>query len=64
MDLHISLVGRKGVSREIHQQIRRAIIAGRLRPGEALPASRDLAKRLGVARSTVTSHTSGCLPRG
>jgi GntR family transcriptional regulator/MocR family aminotransferase len=54
MDLHISLAGRKGVSREIHYQIRRAIVAGRLRPGEVLPASRELAGRLGVARSTVT----------
>src|SRR5262249_33905182 len=35
-------------------QIRRAIADGRLRPGDCLPASRDLARSLQVSRTTVT----------
>lgn len=54
MELHISLVGRKNLSSEIYRQIRRAIADGRLRPGDCLPASRDLAQSLQVSRTTVT----------
>ena len=54
MELHINLVGRKNLSGEIYRQIRRAIADGRLRPGDCLPASRDLARSLQVSRTTVT----------
>ena len=54
MELHISLVGRKNLSGEIYRQIRRAITDGRLRPGDCLPASRDLAQSLRVSRTTIT----------
>lgn len=54
MELHINLIGRKDLSGEIYRQIRRAIADGRLRPGDCLPASRDLAKSLQVSRTTVT----------
>jgi GntR family transcriptional regulator/MocR family aminotransferase len=54
MELHISLVGRTDLSGEIYRQIRRAVVERRLRPGEALPPSRELARRLGVSRTTVT----------
>src|SRR6476661_2411778 len=54
MELHISLVGRKNLSGEIYRQIRRAITDGRLRPGDCLPASRDLARSLRVSRTTIT----------
>lgn len=54
MELHISLVGRKNLSSEIYRQIRRAIADGRLRPGDCLPASRDLARSLKVSRTTIT----------
>ena len=54
VDLHISLVGRKDLTGEIYRQLRGAIVSGRLRPGDALPATRDLARRLDVARTTVT----------
>lgn len=53
MEFHVSLVGRKKLSEEIYRQFRRAIIDGLLRPGEALPASRELAARLSVSRNTV-----------
>jgi GntR family transcriptional repressor for pyruvate dehydrogenase complex len=41
------------VSEGIIEQIRDLITSGRLRPGDRLPAERDLAKILGVGRSTV-----------
>jgi DNA-binding transcriptional regulator YhcF (GntR family) len=54
MEFHVSLIDRRDLSGEIYRQIRRAIVDGRLRPGESLPPSRELARRLSVARSTVT----------
>ncbi|HKP23458.1 MAG TPA: PLP-dependent aminotransferase family protein [Dongiaceae bacterium] len=54
MELHISLVGRKDLGSEIYRQLRQAILAGQLRPGDPLPPSRELARRLTVSRSTVT----------
>src|SRR4029453_13049324 len=54
VEIHISLIGRKNLSGEIYRQIRRAIADGRLRPGDSLPASRDLARSLRVSRTTVT----------
>lgn len=54
VELHISLIGRKNLSGEIYRQIRRAIADGHLRPGDCLPASRDLARSLKVSRTTVT----------
>jgi GntR family transcriptional regulator / MocR family aminotransferase len=54
MDFHISLVGRKDLSGEIYRQLRRAILDQRLRPGDRLPPSRELARSLAVARATVT----------
>src|SRR4051812_18105336 len=53
MPLHISLVGRKNLSREIHRQILDAILDGRLRPGDRLSSSRELADALNVSRMTV-----------
>ncbi|MEP6730947.1 MAG: PLP-dependent aminotransferase family protein [bacterium] len=54
MDFHVSLVDRTNLSAEVYRQLRQAIIDGRLRPGDALPATRALAKSLSVSRSTVT----------
>ncbi len=54
VDVHVSLLGRKDLSGEIYRQLRRAILEGRLRPGEFLPPTRELAQRLNVARMTVT----------
>lgn len=54
MQLHVSLIGRKELSGEIYRQLRRAILEGRLRPGEPLPPSRELARDLSVSRTTVT----------
>ena len=54
MGFHVSLVGRKDLSGEIYRQLRRAIVDRRLRPGDRLPPSRELARELVVARATVT----------
>jgi GntR family transcriptional regulator/MocR family aminotransferase len=54
MEFHVNLVDRRDLSGEIYRQLRRAILDGRLRPGELLPPTRELARRLSVARTTVT----------
>jgi GntR family transcriptional regulator / MocR family aminotransferase len=54
MELHVSLVGRKHLGAEIYRQLRRAIMEGRLGPGARLPPSRELARGLGVSRTTAT----------
>jgi len=54
MEFQVNLIGRKNLSGEIYRQIRNAIGDGRLRPGDCLPASRDLAHSLKVSRTTVT----------
>ncbi|UKV13492.1 PLP-dependent aminotransferase family protein [Thalassospiraceae bacterium SW-3-3] len=41
--------------RRLYLGIRQAILDGRLHPGEKLPASRDLAKSLGISRNTVVT---------
>ncbi|WP_288350509.1 PLP-dependent aminotransferase family protein [uncultured Thalassospira sp.] len=41
--------------RRLYHGIRSAILDGRLYPGERLPASRDLAKSLGISRNTVVT---------
>ena len=42
VQVHVSLIGRKELSGEIYRQLRRAIVDGRLRPGEHLPPSREV----------------------
>jgi GntR family transcriptional regulator/MocR family aminotransferase len=53
MDVHISLAGRGSLSAHIYRQLFDAIVDGRLRPGECLPPTRELARRLDVSRNTV-----------
>jgi GntR family transcriptional regulator/MocR family aminotransferase len=53
MELHVSLVGRTNLTREIYRQLMLGIRAGRLQPGERLPPTRELAKQLNVSRMTV-----------
>lgn len=52
---HVSLVGRRDLTGEIFRQIKQAILDGRLKPGDRLPATRELARSLEVSRSTVTA---------
>ena len=55
MDIQITLAGRGDRSARIYRQLRDAILDGRLRPGDRLPATRDLAGQLGVSRNTVAA---------
>src|SRR5215475_1657161 len=43
------------LSRQIYMQVRGAVLNGVLRPGSALPSSRTMASRLGVARACVVA---------
>lgn len=52
MELHIRLERRGDLSVQIYRQIREAIMDGRLRPGERLPPTRELARRLEISRNT------------
>ena len=55
MDLHVTLTGSGDLTAQIYAQLRSAILDGRLAGGDRLPATRDLAGRLSVARGTVTA---------
>ncbi len=44
----------QGLAIQLYRQLRERILDGRLRGGARLPASRELAARLGVSRNTVT----------
>ena len=52
------------VGRELHRQLREAIVGGRLQPGLRLPASRELAVALGVSRNTVVTAYDLLLSEG
>jgi DNA-binding GntR family transcriptional regulator len=41
-------VGRRNLTQEIYRQLRAAILDGRFRAGDRLPATRELAQRLAV----------------
>ncbi|SDI16083.1 transcriptional regulator, GntR family [Actinokineospora alba] len=53
MDIHVTLSGRGDLAAQIYRQLLDAVLDGRLRPGERLPPSRELAVRLSVSRNTV-----------
>ncbi|HZN74562.1 MAG TPA: PLP-dependent aminotransferase family protein [Micromonosporaceae bacterium] len=50
----MSFEKRRDLSGQIYRQIRAAILDGRLRPGDVVPPSRELAQRLAVSRNTVS----------
>lgn len=49
----MSLAGRGDLSARIYRQLHEAVIDGRLRSGERLPPTRELARQLAVSRNTV-----------
>lgn len=53
VDFHVSLAGRGDLAARIYRQLVDAILDGRLRAGERLPPTRELARRLEVSRNTV-----------
>lgn len=52
-DLFVSLGSAVPVYEQIRAQVAAAVAVGTLRPGDRLPASRDLARDLGIAVGTV-----------
>jgi GntR family transcriptional regulator / MocR family aminotransferase len=54
MDVHVTLGGRGDLSVRIYRQLFDAVTDGRLRPGERLPPTREMARRLSVSRNTVS----------
>jgi len=64
MEVHISLDGTGDRTERIYRQLQDAIIDGRLRPGERLPPTRELAERLSVSRSTVSGAYDRLIAEG
>ena len=55
MDLFLDPEAAKPLAAQLYEQLRGAIAAGRLQPGDQLVPSRQLAGELGVSRHTVTT---------
>jgi GntR family transcriptional regulator / MocR family aminotransferase len=53
VDIHVSLKGRGDLSARIYRQLFEAVADGRLRRGDRVPATREMARRLSVSRNTV-----------
>ena len=64
LDLHLDLDTRGGRRVAIEAGLREAIRSGRLGPGARLPATRALAKDLGVARGTVAEAYAQLIAEG
>ena len=56
MDLHVNLRSRRDLAGQIYRELRAAILDGRLRRGERVPPTRELALRLEVSRNTVSTE--------
>src|SRR5262245_33327599 len=54
-EVHVRLEGGRDLSGQIFRQLRSAVLDGRLKPGDALPPTRELAVRLDVSRNTVAN---------
>jgi GntR family transcriptional regulator/MocR family aminotransferase len=55
VDIHIDFEAGRGRRDEIYRQLRAAILDGRILVGEALPPTREFARRLLVSRNTVSA---------
>jgi len=66
MDLAITLDQRSTTSlhKQLYDELRKAILAGRLKPGERVPSTRTLSQSLGVSRTTVTQSYEQLLSEG
>ena len=65
IEVHVSLVvGRSNLTNEIYRQLRSAILEGRIRRGQRLPPTRELAHRLSVSRTTVMEVYDRLLSEG
>ena len=64
MEILVPVRGRGDVTAGIYARLRDAIEVGRLRPGERLPSSRDMARDLAVARGTVAAAYDALIAEG
>lgn len=66
MDLPITLDQRSTtpLHKQLYDELRRAILTGRLKPGERVPSTRGLSLSLGVSRTTVTQSYEQLLSEG
>src|SRR5215813_1904611 len=66
MDLPITLDQRSAtpLHKQLYNELRRAILTGRLKPGERVPSTRGLSLSLGVSRATVTQSYEQLLSEG
>ncbi|SDU62511.1 MocR-like pyridoxine biosynthesis transcription factor PdxR [Jiangella alkaliphila] len=55
MEFHVSLDGRGDLVARIYRSLRDGVRDGRLRPGDRLPPTRELARTLDVSRGTVAT---------
>src|SRR6185437_1481724 len=55
VELHLRLSGGGDLTTRLYRELREAIRDGRLRPGDRLPPTRELAGRLELARGTVAT---------
>ena len=62
--IHLPARNSRQMGRDLHGQLRAAIIGGRLQPGLRLPASRVMAAALGVSRNTVVAAYDLLLSEG
>src|SRR5689334_15169649 len=53
MGFHVDIGERGDRAARIYRELLEAVLDGRLRPGERLPPTRELAQRLDVSRNTV-----------
>jgi GntR family transcriptional regulator/MocR family aminotransferase len=62
--LHLRLDGDGSLQRQTYRALREAILSGRLRPGQRLASTRELAAELGVSRNTVLQAYDRLLAEG
>jgi GntR family transcriptional regulator / MocR family aminotransferase len=54
IELFVDPTQRRGISNQLFEQVRAAVVSGRLAEGDRLPPTRELAEQLGVSRQTIT----------
>jgi GntR family transcriptional regulator/MocR family aminotransferase len=64
MSFQVHVAGRDHLVVQVYRQVREAILDGRLRPGERLPPTRELARSAAVSRTTVSTAYERLLAEG
>lgn len=64
MDLAIALNNHSPLHQQLYEELRQAILTGRLLPRQRIPSTRSLSKSLGISRTTVTQSYEQLLSEG